>query len=362
MTATIDRPLTLRCGLMLPNRVAMAPLTNLQSHEDGTLGDAEHAWLLARAEGGFGLVSTCAAYVSAEGKAWSGQLGIASDAHLPGLTRLAGDLAAAGTRSVVQLHHAGSKATLAPRKLSTADDDGVSGATEADLARVTADFVAAALRAERAGFHGVEVHGANGYLFTRFLAPGTNPRTDAWGGALENRARLLRQVVRAVRAAVRADFAVGVRISPVDQREDRGLVLDDSLQVGRWLAEDGADFVHLSLRDATRTPPFEPDAPVVAEAFRAALPSSVALFVVGGIWDRDGAARACAAGADVVVLGRASIAHPDWPRASAAPDFQPAPLPWAPEMLRERCVVSPALLAYLLRFPGMVEGGAPPNG
>jgi 2,4-dienoyl-CoA reductase-like NADH-dependent reductase (Old Yellow Enzyme family) len=336
---------------------ALAPLTNTQSHPDGTLSDDELRWLVRRA-GHFDFIETCATFVSAEGHAWRGQLGISSDAHLPGLTRLASAIAAAGSIGLVQLHHAGKQATLAPQKLSTVDGDGVRGATEADIARVIGDFVAAALRAERAGFGGVEVHGANGYLFTQFLAPADNPRTDAYGGDLVGRARFLREAVRAVRAAVSPGFLVGVRISPVDVWSKRGLVLADAVQLAAWLAEDGVDFLHASLSNASGSPPHEDvDTPVVT-ALRAALPDDVRLLAAGGIWTRADADRARAAGVDVPVLGRAAIAHPDWPQASLQPDFTPMRSGWTREHL-QAVDVGPAFIQYLSGFPGLVEGGRP---
>ncbi|MBX2798507.1 MAG: NADH:flavin oxidoreductase [Myxococcales bacterium] len=349
---------TLRCGLALRDRVALAPLTNTQSHADGTLSDDELTWLRARAEGGFRWISTCAAHVSEEGHAWEGQLGVASEAHVEGLTRLATALREAGAHSVVQLYHGGARATLAPDKLTTADGDGVRGATAGDLARVQADFVAAAVRSEAAGFDGVEIHGANGYLFTQFLAPEDNPRTDAWGGDLAGRAKLLLDTLRAVRAAVSPGFAVGVRLSPVDTWWRRGLVLADGAQVARWVAEAGADFVHLSLSDAAGSPPHEDTDVPVARVVRDALPPEVPLFAAGGIWTRADAARAHDAGVDVVVLGRSAIAHPDWPRVSSASDFEPLRPPWPPEHLSS-VAVGPDLLRYLEKFPGMVVGGTP---
>lgn len=361
--SNLDDPIRLPCGRTLPSRIAMAPLTNTQSHEDGTLSEIEQRWLERRARGGFGLISTCAAYVSEEGKAWPGQLGVADHRHLAGLTRLAEGLHGHGAACVVQLHHGGAKAELAPGlRLTTADDPegGLRGATLTDLDRVVNDFVAAAVRAEKAGFDGVEIHGANGYLFTQFLAPLDNPRTDAFGGDLEGRARLLRQTMRAVRAAVSPGFAVGVRLSPVDVWAQRGLVVEDSAIVARWLAEDGADFIHLSLSDAASRPPGQPEAPPVATTIRAAVPAEVPVLAAGGIATRADAEAAVAAGVDVVVIGRACIPQPDWPVASRAAEFVPVPTPWSPELLRAADVGEP-LLTYLRRFPGMVVGGAPPR-
>ena len=136
------------------------------------------------------------------------------------------------------------------------------------------------MRAKRAGFDGVELHGAHGYLFTQFLSAEQNRRTDAWGGPLENRARLLRDALRAVRARVGPSFTVGVRLSPENFGNAKGLDLDESVQTARWLAEDGADFVHLSLWRA-----LEPTAKRPAEhalpLFRAALPPDVAILAAG---------------------------------------------------------------------------------
>src|SRR3569833_3914964 len=107
----LHESLRLRSGLVIPNRVALAAMTNGQSHPDGTLGDDELRWLERRAEGGFGLVCTCAAYVAKDGKAWDGELGVDSDADVPGLTRLATAIKRHGATAYVQLFHGGVRAT-----------------------------------------------------------------------------------------------------------------------------------------------------------------------------------------------------------------------------------------------------------
>jgi len=348
---------TLPCGLPIPNRVALAPLTNLQSHPDGTLGEDELRWLVRRAEGGFGWVSTCAAYISDEGKAWRGQLGITSDAHLPKLTRLAETLATNGALSVVQLHHAGALASLAPDLfLGTHDIPGkLRGATAEDLTRVTEDFVHAAKRAEAAGFSGVEVHGANGYLFTQFLSPTQNRRADAWGGGLAQRARFFRETVRAVRAAVSPGFAVGARLSPMDIYSARGLRVRESLEVARWLAEDGADFIHLSMQDLRARDPEDPSGAPVVRLFRDALPADVALLAAGGVWTRGDFETARALGVDVVVLGKVAIGNPDWPRDVLEAGEEPQRPPFSQAILDEGAI-GPAFRSYLARFRGLIEG------
>jgi len=352
----LDATIPLRCGASLPGRSWLAPMTNTQSQADGTLGDDELRWLEARAAGGFHTVSTCAAYVHEQGKAWAGQLGIAHDVHVDGLRRLATAVKRHGAFGVVQLHHGGLKAELARDAISADDGDGFRAATPEDLGEAVQAFADAARRAEEAGWDGVEIHGANGYLVTQFLAPDDNHRTDAYGGSLEGRARLALEVIDGVRAAVSPGFAVGIRLSPVDGWQRRGLRLADGLQVGRWVAEHGVDFVHLSLGDAAG-PPAHEEGPAVATAFREALPDDVVLLAAGGVRDRGGAERALGAGLDVVAVGRAAIAHPDWPRRVEEAAWQPAPTPWSRELLRE-AVVGDALFAYLGRFAGLVEGGA----
>ena len=257
---------------------------------------------------------------------------------------------------IVQLHHAGAVAKQAPdSKIGPVADpeNGVRAATAQDVDRVVELYVQAALRAEAAGFAGVEIHGANGYFFTQFLAPGINSRRDAFGGSLARRAKPLRRATQAVRAAVSDDFIVGVRISPVDAWTQRGLLLDDGLQVGQWLAEDGADFIHLSLSDALGAPRHEETDRIVVTAFREALPKDVAIVAAGGVWTPADAQAVLDAGADVVALGKAAIGNPDWPQLAADSDWQPSRPPWSREHLAEASV-SPRFLEYLAGFRNLV--------
>jgi 2,4-dienoyl-CoA reductase-like NADH-dependent reductase (Old Yellow Enzyme family) len=237
--------MTFRNGVRSRNRVWLAPMTNSQSHADGSLSDDELRWLRMRASGGFGVVETCASHVALDGQGWAGELGIFDDRLLPGLQRLASALEAGGALGIVQIFHGGVRApsSLTGQIPWSATDAEVPRAerpragTEEDLLRVIGQFKDAAVRAHSAGFAGVELHGAHGYLFGQFLGA-MNTRSDRWGGSLENRARLLREAMRAVRGAVPDRFVVGVRLSPEDYGNARGLDLDESLQVARWLAAD----------------------------------------------------------------------------------------------------------------------------
>jgi 2,4-dienoyl-CoA reductase-like NADH-dependent reductase (Old Yellow Enzyme family) len=360
---SLFEPFTLPCGATLKNRVLLAPLTNKQSNLDGSLGDAELAWLERRAQGGFSAITTCAAHVSRDGQGWPGELGFFDDTLLPGLSRLAGAINGHGALGIVQLFHGGARSPEGligerPWSASESTDDPANprAATEADIDRVIADFRAGAVRAHAAGFGGVEIHGAHGYLLCQFLSATQNRRGDRWGGT-EGRPRLLRTVVAEVRAALPPDFVVGVRISPEDFGNARGLDLDESLALASTLADDGVDYVHVSLWDVARNTTKRPDQhpiPLFREALRGHGPKgSPALVVAGKIWTRDDAERCLAQGADLVALGRSAIANPDWPTRAADPTWAPVLPPVPPAVLLDGAV-SPGFVEYLRAFKGFV--------
>jgi 2,4-dienoyl-CoA reductase-like NADH-dependent reductase (Old Yellow Enzyme family) len=363
VTASLFSPISFRCGAIARNRIALAPLTNGQSHADGTLAADERRWLERRAEGGFGIVETCAAHVSEDGKGFDGQLGVWGDHQLPGLTELAAALASHGALGLAQLYHGGvrspSKLTGQQPWSASSFDEPRPGferprpATDADLGRVQHDFLAAARRSHAAGFAGIELHAAHGYLFSQFLSRTMNQREDDWGGSLVNRARLLRNVARSVRAACPAPFIVGVRLSLEDFGFAHGLDLDESLQVAAWMAEDGVDFVHLSLWDVRRNTTKRPQEHAITLA-RAALPPEVRIVVAGKIWTRAEAEAQIERGADIVSLGRSAILNPDWPKQVADEHFEPERGPLTPEQL-EALAISRSFVTYLRQFPNMVR-------
>lgn len=357
MTTPLD-PLTFLHGPAMPNRFMLAPLTNRQSHDDGVLSDDERRWLAMRAQGGFGLTMTCAAHVQAVGQGFGGQLGIFGDEHADGLTRLAGELNATGTVSYVQLHHAGmrSPAELIGAQPVCPSDDADTGAralATAEVEQVTADFVAAAVRAQQAGFHGVELHGAHGYLLCQFLSPEINRRTDRYGGSLDNRSRLLFDIVAGIRAACGDGFAIAVRLS-----SDRfGIVTDEMVTVYERLIATGAvDMVDLSLWDVRR----EARDGVFAgrpllDVFTGVERGDVRLAVAGKIHEPADVREVLDRGADIAALGRVAIMHHDYPRQYAAdPRFAPRHAPVAASVLDDEGV-SPTFVAYLRSsFKGFV--------
>jgi len=285
---------------------------------------------------------------------WRGELGIFDDKHIPGLTRLARAMREAGATSLVQIFHGGARADakLIGGLPLTASDEGepltAQAATPDDIERIISAFRDAAVRAHKAGFDGVELHGAHGYLLGQFLSATGNRRTDEWGGSLENRARLMRETTRRVRAAVPDSFVVGIRISPEDFGQTKGVDLDENLQLAKWLCDDGIDFLHVSMWDSfanTKKRPEEHAIPL----FRAATPADVPLVVAGGIWTREQAETLLAKGADGVALARSAIANPDWPKRIEDPNWQPRRPPMTPAELRERGL-SDSFVNYMRRF------------
>jgi 2,4-dienoyl-CoA reductase-like NADH-dependent reductase (Old Yellow Enzyme family) len=353
--ASLFEPLVFRTGLSARNRIVLAPLTNMQSHADGSLGDDELRWLSSRADGGFGVVMTCAAHVARDGQGWPGELGVFDDSLLPGLTTLATALRDRGATSIVQIFHGGLRAdpsVTGTVPWSASDGDGIRAATVDDIRRVIEQFANAAARAQQAGFDGVELHGAHGYLFTQFLSATQNRRTDDWGGPLEQRARLVREALRAVRARVGRGFTVGVRLSPEDFGNARGLDLDESVQTARWLADDGADFIHLSMWHSLSNTAKRPDIHAIP-LFREAVPSDVVILAAGSVWTRLEAEELLVKGADGVVLGRSAIINADWPRRAVDPQWAPVRPPVTIESLRANGL-SPAFAEYMRRFKDFV--------
>jgi 2,4-dienoyl-CoA reductase-like NADH-dependent reductase (Old Yellow Enzyme family) len=305
----------LRNGPAWQSRLALAPMTNQQSNDDGTLHEDELRWLRRRAEGGFSMVMTCAAHVAPEGQGFPGQLGVWHDRFVPGLTRLADDLRANGAVSCVQLHHGGIRADPGVSGIPAVapwDDPerGVKALTKAEIAGVVGNFARAARRAQEAGFDGVEIHGAHGYILAQFLNAAKNTRTDGYGGSLTDRSRIFFDVLEAVRDATEPGFQVGIRLSP----QRWGIVLDESLIVAeRILASGLVDYLDMSLWDVRSQPE---DAHYGGRTFFelfAALPRhGTRLGVAGKITSAEAVQWCLDEGADFVLVGTGAILQHDF--------------------------------------------------
>ena len=345
-------------GPALPNRFMLSPLTNHQSNVDGTLSDGEHHWLEMRATGGFGLVMTCASHVQRVGQGFPGQLGCFGDQHLAGLTRIADTIRAAGKVSYVQLHHAGNRSPKdligeAPVCPSDDAETGARALTHAEVEQLIADFVAAAVRCDKAGFDGVELHGAHGYILCQFLSPEINKRTDEFGGSLENRARVLMRIVDGVREQCRPDLQLAVRLSP----ERFGMKVDEIREVFSWLvASNKVDLIDMSLWDVFKEA-HEPEhaGKQLLELFTSIPRGAVKLAVAGKIATAQDAQKVIDLGADIATIGRGAILHHDFPnKTKADPNFTPRSLPVAAEVLRSEGLSEP-FVNYMKVWAGFVS-------
>ncbi|MGQ0531530.1 MAG: NADH:flavin oxidoreductase [Caulobacteraceae bacterium] len=355
MTSLTD-PLTLRSGATLKHRFVLSPLTNLQSHPDGVLSDDEFRWLTMRAEGGFALTMTCAASVQESGVGFPGQLGFHDDKHLPGLTRLAAKIKQHGSHAAAQLHHGGLRSLKHP-KAPSADEKLKAEAMTLDEIQHTRDcFITAAQRAERAGFDGVELHGAHGYLICSFLSPELNRREDAYGGDPERRARFLFELVDGVRAATKPGFSLGVRLSP----ERWGLVVTEVRDVAqRLMREARIDYIDMSLWDVRKGPNDETlQGRSLASYFTELDRGDIRLGAAGKIMTAQDARDVLAMGFDFPVLGRAAILHHDFPkRVAADPAFVSTPTPVSEAYLHNEGL-GPAFVTYMRSWKGFVEEAA----
>ncbi|MEM9983972.1 MAG: NADH:flavin oxidoreductase [Bacteroidota bacterium] len=354
-----DTALTFSSGQTMKNRFMLAPLTNTQSHADGRLSDGERNWLRMRAQGQFGLVMTCATSVQHAGKCWSGQLGIYDERHLPGHRLLTEQIKEQGSLAVSQLHHGGIRAdpqvtgeqAVGPSETKKHQARGLS---LAEVERVRDDFIAAAQRAQQVGYDGVEIHGAHGYLIAQFLSPELNQREDAYGGSLENRFRLMQEILEGIRVACGPNFLLGVRLSP----ERFGMVLDEVKAVSQWLIDsEQLDFLDISLWDTFKQPEGpNSQGPSLLEHFTSLDRKKVKLTVAGKIHGGKEVHRALALGVDFVTIGRSGILHHDFPaRVMQDEDFEPQPLPVTQAYLRQEGLSDP-FIDYMRRWEGFVEG------
>lgn len=345
-------PLTFTSGHTMKNRFMLAPLTNCQSNEDGTLSDDEYAWLTMRAKGGFGLTMTCASHVQAIGKGFPGQLGIWSDTHVDGLSRLAAGIKEHNSIALVQLHHAGMRSSLvkdlidgAPVCPSDNERSGARGLSLDETKQLVEDFVTGAQRAEKAGFDGVEIHGAHGYILCQYFSASINQREDEYGGDVDGRFRILFEIIEGIRARCRKDFVLGVRLSP----ERFGMQLGEVLGVaGRLLMDQRVDFLDMSLWDSFKEP--EEDAfkgKSLMAHFGELERDGVHLGAAGNIRSPKDAEALMAGGYDYVMLGRAAMWNHDFPqRYGQDNSFAPTQTPMTPAQLNAEGI-SPTFVKYI---------------
>lgn len=316
MKNILETPVKFSCGAVMKNKFMLAPLTNTQSYEDGKLSDDELTWLTMRAKGQFGLVMTCASHVQQNGKGFPGQLGIFSDEHILGHQKITANVKSYGSLAVIQLHHAGMRSPYeliheAPVCPSENEKYGARELLVDEIIQLKNDFINAAIRAKESGYDGVEVHGAHDYIICQFLSSTVNRRNDEYGGSLQNRARLLFEIVEGIRKSCGPTFLIGVRLSP----ERFGMDINEI----KWICQELInsqliDFLDISLWDYTKLPEDEiyQDKDLLSH-FTSLDYGDVKLTVAGKIRNGEDVVNVLNSGVDFVTIGRSAILHHDFP-------------------------------------------------
>lgn len=239
-------------GMKLKNRIVAAPMVMNHATEDGHVTPRMLPYYGAKAAGGFGLVHVEASYIRPDGNMFGRMLGVYDDRQIPGLSELVEVIHQNGAKCTIQLVHGG---RVAPRRftgvqpLAPSDDtpplsEPPRGLTVAEIEELVAAWAAAAARSQAAGFDGVMIHGAHGFLLSQFVSPYCNRRTDAYG---RDRYLIVKQVLRAVREAVGGDYPIFYRVSADDFLGDIGLTLEETVSVYAPLLEDlGVDCIDVS--------------------------------------------------------------------------------------------------------------------
>lgn len=325
------KPLKLKKGIELNNRIVMAPMTTWAGNEDFTVSDEEIAWYKERVNG-VGMVITGCTHVRPEGIGFTHEFAAFDDSFIPSLAKLAIAAKSGGAPAILQIFHAGHKAIpgLIPggdvvsasavrseiTPFSAPDLITPRALEEAEIREIIKAFGAATLRAIKAGFDGVEIHGAHGFLNQNFLSPMINQRTDKWGGPIENRMRFSTEVVREVRRVIAeyADrpFVLGFRISPEESAKN-GLRLPDTFALIDRLIQEQVDYLHFSLFNVLVQKPLESETnKTIAQVLTSYINDRVPVIAAGQLTTPSEADRALEAGLDMVAIGRGMVIHPQW--------------------------------------------------
>jgi 2,4-dienoyl-CoA reductase-like NADH-dependent reductase (Old Yellow Enzyme family) len=317
-------------GVPLNNRIVMAPMTNFSSNPDGTVSDDEVKYYVHRSKG-VGMVITACTYVTANGKGFHGEFAGDRDDMIPSLRRLATAIKEQGAKAVLQIFHGGrmcppelvpngdivsASAIPAERENGASEQPVPRALSDAEIESIVRDFGETTRRAIEAGFDGVEIHGANGYLIQQFFSPHSNRRDDRWGGSLEKRLTFPLAVVDEVKKVVathaKEPFLVGYRFSP-EEPETPGITMADTLVLVDALADKKLDYLHVSLMDFWSSPRRGvEDTRSRIEIIQERVGHQVPIIGVGSIYTPDDALKALQSGIPLIALGRELIIDPDW--------------------------------------------------
>lgn len=363
MTNKLTDQVTLRHGATLNNRIAMSPMQSQSGLRNGFVSEDTLKYYSARSQAG-GLIVTEFHYVSENGgpsyhPGYPEQLAAYSDDHLDGLTKLATTMKKDGNKAILQIHHGGRASigqalsgqdVVAP---SAIDFDFLSypirELTGQEIEDIIKDFGRATTRAIKAGFDGVEIHGANHYLLQQFFSKLSNHRTDKWGGSLEKRMAfplaVVEEVKRVVAEEAPSDFIVGYRLSPEEiHGPDVGYDYKEATALVAEIVKNELDYIHLSLWGGYNSTP-KGVSQSYAELFKAVLDDQTKLLAVGGIFSEESARDAVENYTDIAVVGRGTLIDPQFGRKIEEGRGE--------EIFHE---ISPENMAYVSWTEGLKEG------
>ena len=324
-------PLLFGNGINLKNRIVMSPMTTWASNEDFTISDEEVEYYKKRVKG-VGLVITGCTHVTANGIGFTHEFAGYDDTFLPSLKKLADAAKSGGAPAILQMFHAGNKAipglipdgevvsasTVSSGPIVLFENENFSKKlSENEILEIIKAFGETAKRAIEAGFDGVEIHGAHGFLLQNFISPFFNNRNDQWGGSLENRLRLSLEILREVKNIVSkyADrpFLIGYRISP-EEFPQQTYGLPDTFVLMDKLIEEKIDYLHFSLLDAVNQQPIDSEfsKEPISVVLNNYVNSRVPVLVAGGITTPAMADQVVDYGVSMVAIGRTLIVNPDW--------------------------------------------------
>ena len=320
---------TFKNGVTLRNRVVMAPMTTWASNDDYTISDEELNYYKKRVTG-VGMVITGCTRVQPNGIGFANEFAAYDDSFIPSLRKLAEAAKSGGAQAILQIFHAGNKALPA----FTPNGDVVSSSaleTEAtafapsvtprelshdEIMEVIHAFGEMTRRAIEAGFDGVELHGAHGFLLQNFMSPFFNRREDQWGGSLENRLRFPVAVIREIKSVIKKlatkPFTLGYRISP-DEPQEGGLRMQDTYALIERLIEEDVDYVHASLASALSSKPVDSqDEKTYLELIVEKANGRIPVLAAGSMVTPDDVASGLDKGLSLAVVGQGLIMNPDW--------------------------------------------------
>ncbi len=320
---------SIQVGTMeLNSRIIMPPVATYQSTEDGKVTDTMLDYYGERAKSGnLGMIITEHSYIMKQGKAKAKQLSISSDDDIDGLRKLTDVIYQNGTKAMVQLNHAGSAAPssvtglkavsasriVLPSTPMMGDGTAPDELTKRQIAEIVECFAKAAVRAKESGYDGIEIHSAHAYLLNQFYSPLTNHRNDEYGGTLDNRLRLHREVIEAVRDAVGNNYPISVRLGGCDYM-DGGSTIEDSVYAAKVLEKAGVDMINVSggmcrySRKGHTEPGYFQD---MSSAIKKAV--TIPVMLTGGVKTKDDAEKLLKSGAaDLIGVGRELLKNPHW--------------------------------------------------